>query len=61
MRVGDLVIVIGEPALGVGRVERALDIDGVESVRILSYDDGSFLVRAIGAVAPCPAGTRVSC
>ena len=61
VRVGELVIVIAEPALGVHRVERALDVDGVESVRILSYDDGSLLVRAIGAVAPCPPGTRVAC
>ena len=56
MKVGDLVIVPAEPALGVGRVERVLD----DAVRILVYADGTFIVRAFAEVAPCPPDTRVA-
>lgn len=57
MKVGDLVIVPAEPALGVGRVERVLDDN---TVRILVYADGTFIVRAVHEVAPCPPNTRVA-
>lgn len=59
-RDGELVIVPAEPALGVGRVERLLDLDGVVSVRLLLYIDGSFVVRALADIAACPANTRVA-
>lgn len=59
-KVGDLVIVPSEPTLGVCRVERLLDIDGVACARLLNYADGSFIVRAVSDTAPCPPNTRVA-
>lgn len=60
MNVGDLVIVTAEPALGVGRVERFIDVDDVRMVRVLLYRDGTFIVRAFNELAPCPPNTRVA-
>jgi hypothetical protein len=60
MAVGDLVIVPREPTLGVCRVERFLDVDGVASVRLLMYARAGFVVRATIDTAPCPPNTRVA-
>jgi hypothetical protein len=57
VNVGDLVIIVNEPELGVGRIERVLD-DG--RVRVLLYRDGTFIVRAADELAPCPPNTRVA-
>ena len=56
MKVEDLVVVPREPALGVARLERFLDVEGVPSARLLLYDTGKLVVRPVADVAPCPAG-----
>ncbi len=56
MKPGDLVVIPAEPALGVCRVERLLDVDGVPSVRVLLYVRLGFVVRPLDAVKPCPPG-----
>ena len=56
MSVGDLVVIPAEPALGVGRVERFVDVDGKPHVRVLLYERLGFVVRSLDAVAPCPPG-----
>ena len=68
MNVGDLVIIVKEPELGVGRVERFVDGDvspadpesPARMVRVLLYRDGTFIVRAENEIAPCPPNTRVA-
>ena len=59
MNVGDLVVFPGEPALGVGRIERFVDVDGVASVRVLLYVRVGFVVRRVDDVRACPPGTPV--
>jgi hypothetical protein len=60
VNVGDLVIIVAEPELGVGRVERFVDVNGARAVRVLLYRDGTFIVRAESELAPCPPNTRVA-
>lgn len=60
VNVGDLVIIVKEPELGVGRVERFVDVDGARQVRVLLYRDGTFVVRPAEELAPCPPNTRVA-
>ena len=54
--VGRLVIVDGEPALGVARVVERRD----GQARLLLYKDGTLLWRPDGVVRPCPPGTAVA-
>ena len=56
MNVGDLVVVPTEPGLGVGRVERLLDVDGRPGARMFLYESGDFVVRALDVVTACPPG-----
>ena len=60
LAVGDLVVFPAEPALGVGRIERFVDVDGAPSVRVLLYVRVGFVVRPIAAVRPCPPRTPVA-
>jgi hypothetical protein len=53
---GDLVVLPREPGVGVARLERILDVEGVPSGRIFLYEDGSFLIRPLADIAPCPPG-----
>lgn len=53
---GSLVVVPAEPALGVGRLERLLDVDGRPAGRVILYDDGAIVVRPLDELAPCPPG-----
>jgi hypothetical protein len=57
MNVGDLVVVLGEPELGVGRLERLLDGG---RARIWLYALGRFVIRPASALAPCPPNTPVA-
>ena len=59
LSVGDLVVFPAEPELGVGRVERFVDVDGVASVRVLLYVRAGFVVRALDQVRACPPSTPV--
>lgn len=52
----DLVIVDGEPLLGVARL---LESRG-EDARLLLYRDGSLVWRKLSALRLCPAGTAVA-
>jgi hypothetical protein len=54
--VGDLVVVPAEPGLGVGRLERIVTVDGREHARVILYDDGRIVLRALTDVARCPPG-----
>lgn len=56
MSVGDLVVIPGERALGVGRIERFLDVGGQRCARVLLYDTGALVVRRLDEIAPCPPG-----
>ena len=58
-QVGDLVVVQNEPDLGVGRVERFLDVDGVASVRVWLYASSRFVIRKRDDVIACPPNTPV--
>jgi hypothetical protein len=52
----DLVIVRGEPKLGVARL---LEVTQGQA-RLLLYKDGSLVWRAFDDVEPCPPGTAVA-
>lgn len=53
---GDVVVLPAEPALGFGRLERLLDVDGQPHGRIILYADGRIVIRPLGQIAPCPPG-----
>lgn len=58
--VGRLVVLRGQLELGVLRVERLLDVDGVAHARVLCYRDGRFSVVPLVALIACPPGTPVA-
>lgn len=55
MKLDDLVVVPGEPELGVARIVDVVD----EDARLLLYKDGTLVWRALASLAPCPPGTPV--
>ena len=57
-KIGELVVVPGQRALGVGRLERLVDdpAGGAPRARIFFYDEGRFAVVALSEVIPAPPG-----